>query len=300
MPGQEHEQHPPESTETYRPERDTHWTDQIASNPNCANCGTPRDGAFCVQCGQQHLDDRLKFGGLIKTLFSRLTDIDRGLYHTFICLCKRPGVVARDYASGKQKPYVNPLTYFFLAATLQVISFWSVMGYFRAQLQADLREQLQDAETNVRLEKLLGESLPDAMADSYATAVTQGYSYLALFFYAIPFAGLLWLLHKARGEVFRLGETVVFALYVFSQILVLTAALTPFALRFGTTVQMIMALAVYVTVPQLAHGGFFERSWTSRLATTLATMLAWFPFVLSILALFLIAFAGKVAWAMYF
>ncbi|XZE54677.1 DUF3667 domain-containing protein [Planctomycetaceae bacterium SH139] len=277
------------------------WWDQSLPRPTCANCGEARVGAFCPACGQKQLSERLKFGDLIRSLLSRLTAIEAGLFHTFWSLCWRPGGVARDYVSGKQRPYVNPLTYFFLAATAQVLAFWSVKGFLTKELSAQFEQQLKQQgpppEGNSRLEELLGMPLQEALVESYLSGVSQGYSYAALIFFAIPFAGLLWLLHRWRGEMFRLGETIVFSLFVFSQILFLAAVLTPFSVRLDTWVHMSIMLSIYVGVSQLAHGEFFARTWTARLLTLMSMVIAWVPFVCSIIGFFLFAFLLKVVWA---
>ena len=277
-----------------------HWTEAIADRADCAHCGATRCGHFCPQCGQKQLFDRLKFQSLVKDLLFRLTAFESGLLHTWWNLCRRPGQVARDYVSGKQRPYVNPLTYFFLCATLQLLAFWNVDGVFRAQLRDQFAAQLsmtRDQESLRRAGELLGEPVPDAMVSSYLSAVTQGYSYAALFFFAIPFGFMLWLLHRAAGEPFRFGETIVFSLFTFSQMLFYTAACTPITARIHTTLHLVMAIAVYLIIPQIAHGQFFQRTWLSRLMTFLSTIIAWVPFIASITALFVTSFLLKMLWA---
>ena len=277
-----------------------HWTASITSRPSCANCGDPRIGDFCPQCGQKQLSERLKFWELVTNLFSRLTDIEAGLFHTFWSLCRNPGRVARDYVSGKQRPYTNPLTYFFIAATTQILAFWSVEDFVRAQLTSQMQTQFDQAtnqEGYAKLEELLGSSVEASLVDSYVTAISQGYSYAALIFFAVPFALMLWLLHRAVGENFRLGETIVFALFTFSQMLLITACCTPFTIRVSNTLHMAMAIGTYVLIPQFAHGGFFARTWLSRLMTLISTLVAWIPFIASIIGIFLLSFIAKILWA---
>jgi hypothetical protein len=277
-----------------------HWTETITTRPDCPNCGYQRVHAYCPSCGQKQLQERLKFSQLLKSLVSRMTDIESGLFHTFWNLCLRPGKVARDYVTGIQRPYVNPLTYFFLAATMQILAFWSIETAFREQLGNQFGTQLSQASTPENLEKaekLLGSSLKDVLVDSYVTAISQGYSYLALIFFVIPFAFMLWMLHGAIGEKFRMGETMIFSIFVFSQILLVTAGCTPFTFPAGSTVHMLMAISVYTVVPQLAHGSFFARTWASRLMTLLAVLFSVIPFVGSIIGILLVSFSFRLLWA---
>ncbi len=277
-----------------------HWLDQILLCAECPNCGAARVGAYCADCGQKQLMARLRFGELIRSLLSRITAVEAGLFHTFWCLCLRPGSVAKDYIRGIQRPYVNPLTYFFLAATAQVLAFWSVQDILREQLGGQIEKQIEQsaqADANARIEQMLGTTLHEALTDAYLTAVTQSYSYAALIIFAIPFAFLLWLLHRWRGEPFRMGETIVFSLFTFSQILFYTAAMTPFTARIDASLHGVAALSIYIVVSQYAHGQFFSRTWPARVLTLLSMIIAWIPFLFSIVGFFIIAFIAKLLWA---
>lgn len=278
---------------------DRHWTQSIVGRADCANCGGERLGDFCAHCGQQFFETRLHFWELVQNLLSRVTDIERGLLFTVINMFTRPGGVCRDYVSGKQKPYINPLTYFFLGAALQVFAFWWVADELRSRMVAELNQHqlIRNEEANAKLEELLGQPMAEALMDSYVSAILQGYTYVGLFSFVVPFAIWLWLFHSSTGEKFQVGETAVFGLYSFGQILVLTAVFGLVTFHLGNNAHLLMASSVYALFPQFAHTGFFASSWTSRLLTLLATLLAWCTFVLGILIMFALSFFLRILWA---
>lgn len=286
-----------EATEVSVAEVDEHWTGRIGCEVQCANCGAGRLGKYCLECGQKHLEDRLKFSSLVQELVARLSNLERGLLHTFLAMMRHPGKVAREYVAGRQRPYVNPLSYFFLGAAAQILSFWSVQAVFRDQLIEQFEKSgvdNQNPESIQRVEELLGMPMAEALAESYISAIQQAYAYAALLFFAFPLALSLYVLHRLLGEKFRLGETTVFALFTFAQMLIITAICTPITVRLNSTVHMLMAMGTYILFPLHAHSGFFQRTWRSRLMTLIATVLSMIPFVTSIVVIFLVSFMARI------
>ena len=117
------------------------WLEQIEKSELCTNCGAEIDTQFCGQCGQKKLTHRLRFGELIGELFSRIFNHERGLFFTLGQLLVAPGSVIRNYVSGKQKPYVSPLTIFFIGATAVLLSIW----YYEPFLRESMNLQMQSS-----------------------------------------------------------------------------------------------------------------------------------------------------------
>ena len=89
----------------------------------CPNCGEPRAGRFCSECGQREMGERLTLRGLWREFASRVFNLDRGLLHTVTSLARTPGSVPRDYIEGRRRTYTNPLSFFLLAATFSLLSY---------------------------------------------------------------------------------------------------------------------------------------------------------------------------------
>ncbi|MFK7736905.1 MAG: DUF3667 domain-containing protein [Pirellulaceae bacterium] len=276
---------------------DPHWTSRITTNDHCLSCETPRTGDYCAKCGQKFLQQRLALWELIKALFSRVTDLESGLLHTVVAMFRRPGTVCREYVMGNQKAYSNPLTYYFLGAGAQILAYWSMFSTLRAHIVENFETQTAAFPKDRDLEKLLGKPLTEALADSYLSAMLQGYAYAGLFAFVLPFAVVLWFLHGALGERFRVGETFVFALFTFSQILFLTAVFGLVTFRLGAGPHLVMALIVYGVFPQLAHTRFFNSTWPSRAITLVATVMSLFCLFIGITVLFIATFGIQVALA---
>ena len=263
-----------------------HWIENVGETSMCANCGSPRESAFCAHCGQKHLTERLRFGEMMREMVSRLTDFDRGLLHTFLDLMIRPGQVAKDYVTGKQKPYVNPLTYFFIGTACQMISLFLCESILVRMLKERFTTGLPP-QARTQLDTAFEGDAAQGMAEVYISSVQQGYAYAALFCFCLPFAFLLYLLQRIAGDRFRFSETCIFALYCFGQMLVITAVTTPIAIRIGFPVQMATALGTYFVFPLHAHTGFFRSTWLARILTATTTLISSMLFFGSILVIFM-------------
>ncbi len=94
----------------------------------CRNCGAPVTDAYCGACGQKRFDESdRRLGHLAAQCFELLTDLDGRLWGSLRALVLRPGVLDRDYMSGRRRRWLPPLTLYLLANLV----------YFVAPLRAD-------------------------------------------------------------------------------------------------------------------------------------------------------------------
>lgn len=81
----------------------------------CPNCGNRHVGPYCNECGQRQFG-RLTLWRLIRQVAERVFELERGLWPTVSGLTIDPGRVLRRYLGGKRRRYVNPASYFLVAA----------------------------------------------------------------------------------------------------------------------------------------------------------------------------------------
>lgn len=279
-----------------------HWTATIADAAYCGSCGAAVSENYCSQCGQKRLRQRLSFSQLLSDVLSRVFNWERGWLYTLGCMFRCPGQVARDYASGKQRCYVSPLAYYFLGAAAQLLVLWYYSPLLHQRFTSAFQGTLpagNNQEANEKLEAVLGQELPNALADVYLATMQQSYSYAALLFFCLPWAIALRFLFRTLGDDFRLGETMVFSLYVFGHVLLLTAALAPFTFPLASEIHMLASLAIYVLYPQWAQGAFFGAGIPRRSLTLVATLISTGIFMGSIVVLFTVSFGIYVGYRAY-
>ncbi|MEO1528307.1 MAG: DUF3667 domain-containing protein [Planctomycetota bacterium] len=276
-----------------------HWTLAIGTQTECMHCGQERVSEFCGSCGQRHIHQRLQFGEWVKQTLSRITQVDRGVLFTFWHLLIRPGHVARAYVEGRRKPYLNPLTCFFLGAALQLLAFWILEGQIRQMISQPIQQVVnQDAARAADAEKIeekTGKPISELAVESYLDSIRGGYTYLALLTMAVPLAFFTRFAHSLRGEEFLLAETMVWALYVVSVMLSLTAITNVLIMPFFGQAAGLVGISAYFVLVWHGHRGFFQPGFGSRLVTLFSMCVSAMLFFGSILTTFLLTLGLRLA-----
>lgn len=80
------------------------------------SCGNEFEGKYCNQCGEKVIDQKdrrlIYFFG---ELFNAITFADSKLWRSLLFMIRKPGVMSHDYCGGIRRPYMRPLSLFFLA-----------------------------------------------------------------------------------------------------------------------------------------------------------------------------------------
>ncbi|MEQ9007155.1 MAG: DUF3667 domain-containing protein [Ekhidna sp.] len=96
--------------------RDIYFMPSPGSTRNCKTCGNKFNGNYCNHCGEKIInqnDRTLKhfFGELINAF----TFADNKLWRTLKVIIQKPGFLSKEFADGRRKPYMKPVSIFFLA-----------------------------------------------------------------------------------------------------------------------------------------------------------------------------------------
>ena len=209
----------------------------------CSYCGATRLGRYCSECGQAVRVGRLNVRELLASLPSRVFNLERGFLHTFVQLFKRPGGVAADYAAGLTRPYTNPFAYFFLAATIQLLSVIINEPIFLEMIRARQAAQgLDDPETAVTMFKTM----------------QRVYTYAALLTFCLPYAIALRFIHRKLRPNF--AETAVYSIYTVSHIVLLTGLVAPLTARFNPVMHGFVAPIFYFLMAAWSAPQFYGGS----------------------------------------
>lgn len=116
---------------------------------NCPNCRTALQGPICHQCGQKARTGRWTVRVLIRQFIQQLTDIEKGFLFTIKMMFVAPGVLVRNYWSGKTVNYYGPFKYLLIWTAVNLaVSFWlDIDDLLQQSLQpAALEQNLSAAE----------------------------------------------------------------------------------------------------------------------------------------------------------
>ena len=80
----------------------------------CLNCGHPLElsDRYCSYCGQLNSTKRLSLGDYINEFIISIVNYDSRFRYTVKDLLFKPGVITRNFTSGKRMRYANPFRFF--------------------------------------------------------------------------------------------------------------------------------------------------------------------------------------------
>ncbi len=262
----------------------------------CPNCGATTTGRFCQDCGQPELV-RLTMGGFLAHAFSRIFSLDRGYLHTFIGLMRAPGVVARDYVDGRRVWYTNPLTYWLIAATFQLLALWTVNDQYTAYLERTMAYSMEaQGEVGARAmdqyrELFQTDDPVPIIARVLVRSVKAAYSYMSVFL-ALALAVLLKLFHRKRSGGHYTAEQLVFSLYMIGHWALITAFLLPITMRISPALHGVIGTLGYFVMVYVGSLDFHRQGRRGALVGVAALALA---FVAYLVVLMFIMF-GSIAY----
>lgn len=79
------------------------------SDKTCLNCGHQVEEQFCTHCGQENIETRQSFGGLLAHFVEDLTHYEGKFWRSMKYLLFRPGYLSKTYLAGKRITYIPPV-----------------------------------------------------------------------------------------------------------------------------------------------------------------------------------------------
>ncbi len=90
----------------------------------CSNCNQQLGGDFCSFCGQRNNTKRISTKQIATDIFNNLFNVDSPIWATLRMTIVNPGLLSRNYISGKRKCYFHPVRYFVIAMALYYLFVW--------------------------------------------------------------------------------------------------------------------------------------------------------------------------------
>ena len=235
----------------------------------CPNCGEPRAGRFCAECGQREMGSRLTLRALWTEFASRVFNLNRGLLHTVVSLAKSPGAVPRDYVEGRRRTYTNPLSFFLLATAFSLLT----MGLYEGEMREQAREMVavQEAEREAAHAGHDHADEPSAFDESVGSGEEFMMAYMEemigtmkrwntalTLVLCVP---LVLLMRVLFGSARNVAELSVFALYTVGFGVLVSALLVPAAVWAGWSTSpalMVAGLVVYAGIVAWGSVRFYD------------------------------------------
>ena len=186
---------------------------------SCLNCNTQLEDVhkFCPQCGQKTKVHRLSFHEIGHDAVHYFTHADKSIFTLLKELATHPGLVAREYLSGKRRKYFKPLNFFLIVAGI-VVFMTSTLYTPNTGRSVRMEQAAQKIEDPVKK----GALLDRAERTRTVNKLTGKYSNV-INMVATPFLTLLfWIFYRRR---YNYVESLVANLYFVGFIMLLYALL---------------------------------------------------------------------------
>lgn len=252
---------------------------EIVHSTTCSNCETSFEGQFCPRCGQRHRAERLSLKMLLIDMPAQWLNLDKGFFYTFLQHFKSPGSVARLHVKGQRVIFTNPLTYYLIGTATQLLMLF-VFGHVITEKM--IAQMQQTPETVAGLQAALGDNALEKYADLYLSVINQGYTYLGILFFCIPFALYLRLFSKKHRQAYNTAETLVFAFYTMGHFIMCTGLLGFISMTTNPDFHAPVSFALCLVFGWLSCRGFYEKAHHSGVASFFALLLTFATFLLSL------------------
>ncbi|WP_111669761.1 DUF3667 domain-containing protein [Algoriphagus litoralis] len=105
----------------------------------CKHCGNTFQGKYCNRCGEKVLEKRdQNFKNYLLNLLNAYTFVDGKFFNSLRTLLLKPGKITSDISEGITVPYMQPISFFFLANFIYF--FFPVIQTFNTNLYNQLNK----------------------------------------------------------------------------------------------------------------------------------------------------------------
>lgn len=225
---------------------------------HCKNCSKMLYAKqnFCSNCGSKWVDYRLTPKRIATEVSNRYLGTDNVFLVTLIALLKYPEDVIHGYITGQRKKYVNPASFYLISLTLIGLQIFILKHIAPDTLGfGDLKD-----------------------AESVQTYIGYFYDYIGLFTtFFIPAYALTGYLVFIDIRKYNFSEHLVFCIYIFGFINILTFLLTPLVIGFAIDYQVISLIITPFSIVQFAW--YYKRCFQLNLGQiVLKTLIAMIVF----------------------
>ena len=122
--------------------------DEVESDGECRNCGTPLVGRYCHQCGQRHRTAKPSIKMVAERMVDSVFEVDSRILRTVRLLFLRPGALSSHYFAGRRADFIPPVRLYLVASVVFFLPFAALVPDI-TQDDEENRVLIQVSETTV-------------------------------------------------------------------------------------------------------------------------------------------------------
>lgn len=204
------------------------YSNEHLSNPTCVSCGEPLHGKYCSNCGEKVLNEHDKtvshfFGEFIHML----THADGKFFKALKLIFLKPGLLTREYLSGRRKLYTSPLTLFIIANLFYFLvpSVDTLNSHYSSQMRG---QPYSESIAGVAHKKMEEKKWTEKQMEDHYNAKTRSTSKLLLITFVLLYSLPVALLFYSRQRYYF--DHLVFTTELVSFILFVLLLIVPWLL----------------------------------------------------------------------
>lgn len=108
--------------------------------PQCKNCRSKLEGAYCATCGQRDVDLKRPMWSLAGDVLSETFELDGRAARTAKTLFRSPGMLTSEFLAGRRRSYTSPLRlYLAISIFFFILAAWGARSGILLEPGQDLR-----------------------------------------------------------------------------------------------------------------------------------------------------------------
>lgn len=127
----------------------------------CLNCGSDLNGRFCHVCGQENIEPKESFTGLVSHFFNDITHFDGSFFKSLKLLLSRPGFLSSEWTKGRRASYLHPVRMYIFTSAVFFLVFFSVYHFDGGELLSVTDKKKARNEISSRDRETLNPVLPN-------------------------------------------------------------------------------------------------------------------------------------------
>lgn len=139
---------------------------------DCLNCGATVHGKYCHVCGQENVEPKETFFGMVTHFFYDITHFDGKFFTTVKDLLLYPGFLSAEYMKGKRMSYLNPVRMYVFTSAVFFLIFFSISGSSKVLKVTKGNEPLSRADRDSIVQELKKELVTTSGDDDLRQQLT--------------------------------------------------------------------------------------------------------------------------------
>ena len=221
----------------------------------CRNCGAQVNSAYCGDCGQRPVPDKITLHYIWHELLHFFTHAEKGFFFTTFGLVKKPGPLIVDFLGGKRKDYQKPVSYYLIWIGIYSLLLLAVEKLFGENRVVSFANYFGPGETTKfaisHLNIVLTLLLPVQAIYMYAILMGQKYNYMealvavlyiigTLIFLQVVFVLLSLLIFLPTGQAVSIQWSDIVKVLYFAWVLMSLSAVLTIKAKFVRAITVLL------------------------------------------------------------